>query len=65
MNSKSYDQKVARLVQEATGDSYQGCLNRVRMHIQASPERMSAEERALILVKKSDEYKKNSGVRRP
>lgn len=53
MSAKNYEKRCARLVQEATGRSYQYALNAVRKHQAAHPELMSLETRALQIVEES------------
>ena len=50
MSTKTYEQRVARLVQEATGVAYSTCLRWVSEHEAAHPERMPKDARALAIV---------------
>ena len=49
MSSKTYEQKVARLVQEATGAAYITALRWTNEHVATHPDRMTKEERALAI----------------
>ena len=44
MSSKTYEQKVARLVQEATGAAYMTALRWTNEHVATHPDRMTKEE---------------------
>ena len=50
MSSKTYEQKVARLVQEACVVSYTIALNIVREHVVRVHEKLTVEERALRIM---------------
>jgi hypothetical protein len=50
MASKTYEQRVARLVQDATGETYTTCLRWTSAHMREHPERMDRNERALAVV---------------
>ena len=59
MSSKTYEQKVARLVQEATGAAYTTALTWTNEHVASHPDRMTKEERALAITENKRPESKN------
>ena len=53
MSSKTYEQKVARLVQEACGVKYTKALDLVRDHEKRFPTKLPVEERAFLIMKET------------